>query len=74
MPDIKKGKYKHYKGQYYEVLGLVRHSEDDSALVLYKPLYKQHDGRDDLWVRPYDMFVEKIEINNKEVQRFTFVE
>lgn len=69
MATIKKGKYKHYKGQYYELIDVVRHSEDESELVLYRPLY----GDMKLWVRPYDMFFEKIRINNEVVDRFLFV-
>jgi len=69
MPTIRKGKYKHYKGNLYEVLDVVQHSEDESYLVLYRPLY----GERKLWVRPFDMFVEKVSINNKECERFAFV-
>jgi hypothetical protein len=67
--EIKKGKYKHYKGNFYEVIDLVRHSEDESVLVLYRPLY----GERKLWVRPYDMFIEKVQHNNQEFDRFSFV-
>lgn len=73
MPDIPLGQYQHYKGNKYEVLGIVRHSEDESLLVLYKPLYKQKDGSQDLWVRPFDMFIEKVTINNREIDRFKFI-
>ena len=69
MPTIKKGKYKHYKGQFYEVIDIVQHSEDESYLVLYRPLY----GEGKLWVRPFNMFVEKVSINNEEFERFAFV-
>ena len=69
MLTIKKGKYRHYKGQFYEVIDLVQHSEDESYLVLYRPLYKE--GK--LWVRPFDMFVEKVSINNEKCERFAFV-
>ncbi len=66
---IKKGKYRHYKGKCYQVLDCVRHSEDESLLVLYKPLY----GEQDLWVRPYEMFFEHIEIEGRRVERFAFI-
>lgn len=69
MKSIQKGKYKHYKGSFYEVIDTVRHSEDESLLVLYRPLY----GEGKLWVRPYDMFVGKVSINNEECERFCFV-
>lgn len=75
MPSIQKGKYKHYKGQFYEVIDVVRHSEDESFLVLYRPLY----GEMRLWVRPYDMFVGKVKALSGvsgvsgECDRFSFV-
>ena len=52
-PEIKKGKYRHYKGKDYEVFGLVRHSETEEWLVHYRTLY----GDFSQWVRPYEMFV-----------------
>jgi hypothetical protein len=68
-----KGRYQHYKGQYYELLGVVIHSETEEELVLYKPLYSK-DGRPArLWVRPYDMFFEQIEKDGKTVPRFKYV-
>jgi hypothetical protein len=66
--NIQKGKYRHYKGQYYEVIDLVCHSETEEWLVLYKPLY----GDQALWVRPFDMFVEGVEINGEMIPRFAF--
>lgn len=67
---LKKGIYRHYKGNLYEVMGLVQHSETQEELVLYKPLY----GKDTLWVRPKVMFCENIIKEGKEVPRFEFVE
>jgi len=69
VKSIKKGKYKHYKGGMYEVIDTVTHSEDESTLVLYRPLY----GAGNLWVRPYDMFVEDIDTPQGVVSRFTYV-
>ena len=69
MVNIKKGKYKHYKGKFYEVIDLVRHSEDESLLVLYRPLY----GEGLLWVRPYDMFIGQVQTQNGERKRFAYV-
>lgn len=69
MPDLKKGKYKHYKGQYYEVIDFVQHSEDESYLVLYRPLY----GEGKLWVRPFDMFMGKVSVKGQVFDRFSFV-
>jgi len=62
------GKYRHYKGQLYEVLGVVRHSETLEELVLYKALYKNRLGA--LWVRPKEMFLETVRLEGKELPRF----
>jgi len=81
--SFKKGKYQHYKGNYYEVLDIVTHSETEERLVLYKPLYEKseavnnkdasHNSSSNLWVRPYDMFFEQIETMGKTMPRFAFV-
>ena len=68
--QLKIGKYKHYKGNYYEVLYLAKHSETLEDLVVYKPLYESEFK---IWVRPLKMFIEKIEIDGVHVQRFSFV-
>jgi hypothetical protein len=75
---IKLGIYKHYKGQKYEVLSIVKHSETMEDLVLYKALYSIIDFGEDfkkepLFVRPKEMFFENIRINNKEIKRFEFL-
>jgi hypothetical protein len=69
MKMLKIGKYRHYKGNDYEVIGVARHSEDESELVVYKPLY----GEQGLWVRPLTMFVESVEIKGKLVPRFQYI-
>lgn len=72
---IKKGKYRHYKGPFYEVIDVVMHSEDESILVLYRPLYEtkvKQDYNIDLWVRPHAMFVEKVMTEAGEVFRFEY--
>lgn len=66
MKNLKKGKYRHYKGKEYEVIDIVRHSETLEELVLYKQLYD--DGG--LWVRPKAMFFEQIELNGQKMPRF----
>jgi hypothetical protein len=66
---VKIGLYKHYKGNTYEVIGVAQHSEDESHLVVYRPTY----GERGLWVRPYDMFNETIEIDGKQVSRFKYI-
>lgn len=75
MTEIKLGKYKHYKGKQYEVIGLTRHSETLEELVLYKALYSSEEfGDDALWVRPRKMFFEMVNLNGKEIPRFRFIE
>lgn len=68
-PTLRKGFYRHYKGRYYEVLDLVRHSETEEWLVLYRTCY----GDESRWVRPYTMFTETITIAGVEQARFAYV-
>ena len=70
MDQIKLGKYEHYKGKQYEVIGLARHSETLEELVVYRALYNDND----LWVRPKKMFLEVVEVEGKEVPRFKYLE
>ena len=67
--EIKLGKYQHYKGQQYEVIGLAKHSETLEPLVVYKALY----GEGGLWVRPLKMFTEEVEVEGYKVPRFKFL-
>ena len=55
---IKPGRYRHYKGKDYEVLGVARHSETEEAYVVYRQLY----GAGDLWIRPMGMFLESVSV------------
>jgi len=71
MP-ILPGKYQHYKGNYYEVTGVAKHSETTEEFVVYKALY-QPEG-ENLWIRPLKMFEETIIVNGKETPRFKRVE
>ena len=66
---IVKGIYRHYKGNLYEVLDLARHSESLEYMVVYKALY----GDFGLWVRPYDMFIEDVIVDNQYKKRFQFI-
>jgi hypothetical protein len=68
MENNIKGTYRHYKGKQYEVLDVVHHSETLEKMVLYKSLYDNEIGN--LWVRPYEMFFEEIEVDGKKVKRF----
>lgn len=70
MLNIAPGKYRHYKGQFYQVEGVATHSETEEKLVVYRPLY----GAGDLWVRPASMFVEQVEIEGKLIPRFAQVD
>lgn len=72
MEKLRLGVYRHYKGNLYEVLGIVHHSETLEELVLYKALYESPDfGKDSLWVRPKSMFVEDVEFQGKKIPRFS---
>ena len=64
------GKYEHYKGNQYEVIGVAKHSETLEELVVYRALYGEHG----LWVRPLKMFLETVEIDGKKIPRFKFIE
>ena len=64
------GRYRHYKGNDYEVIGVARHSETDEELVVYRPDY----GERGLWVRPLAMFVETVEVNGETVPRFALAD
>ena len=70
LPEARCGRYRHYKGGEYEVIGVVRHSETLEPLVLYRPLYSDSG----LWVRPYAMFFEDIEFEGQRRPRFARVD
>jgi len=73
--EIKLGKYRHYKGKDYEVVGVAKHSETLEDLVVYKALYHSEEfGDNALWVRPAKMFLEKVLIDGKEVARFEYID
>lgn len=66
---FEKGIYKHYKGNLYELVDVVNHSETLEKMVLYRALY----GEKELWVRPISMWNEEVEVNGKKVKRFELV-
>jgi hypothetical protein len=69
--EITPGRYHHYKGQDYEVIGVGRHSEALESLVLYRALYRSPEfGDNSLWARPLSMFTENITIEGKTMPRF----
>lgn len=70
LPTLPEGRYRHYKGGEYEVLGVVRHSETLEPLVLYRPLYNTSG----MWVRPFAMFLETVQVDGATVPRFAPME
>lgn len=69
MESIKPGRYRHFMGKEYEVLGVARHSETEDELVVYRALY----GDFGLWVRPVSMWNETVERDGKTFRRFTYI-
>ena len=69
MESIKPGRYRHFKGKEYEVLGVARHSETEDELVVYRALY----GDFGLWVRPVSMWNKTVERDGKTFRRFTYI-
>ena len=67
--EIKKGKYRHFKGNMYEVVGVAKHSETLEEMVVYRALY----GEGGLWVRPAKMWNETIERDGKSFRRFEYI-
>ncbi|WP_178667198.1 DUF1653 domain-containing protein [uncultured Eubacterium sp.] len=68
--EIKLGKYRHFKGNEYEVIGIARHSETLEEMVVYRALY----GDGGIWVRPAEMWNETVERDGKTFQRFTYID
>ena len=66
---ILKGRYRHFKGNEYEVLFTAKHSETLEEMVVYKALY----GAGEVWVRPAEMWNETVEKNGKIIPRFTYL-
>ncbi len=67
---MKLGKYQHFKGAYYQVLHIAKHSETEELMVVYQPLY----GKGDIWVRPYNIFDEYLLKDGQKTKRFRYVE
>lgn len=66
---LKPGLYRHYKGKDYQVLGVATHSETGKALVVYRCLYGDYD----LWVRPLEMFAERVVVAGESLPRFRYL-
>jgi len=69
MEEIKLGKYRHFKGNEYQVIGIAKNSETLEETVVYRALY----GEKELWVRPADMWNEMVERDGKTFKRFTYI-
>ncbi|MBP3626789.1 MAG: DUF1653 domain-containing protein [Clostridia bacterium] len=69
MQDIKLGKYRHFKGNEYEVLHIAKNSENLEDTVVYRALY----GDKEVWVRPASMWNETVERDGKTYKRFTYI-
>jgi len=78
MTKLKLGKYQHYKGKFYEVLGIALNTETREKMVLYKCLYPVNDlpeeyGQEPTFTRTYDNFIEYVEVDGQKVSRFKFI-
>ena len=69
MNEIKPGRYRHFKGNEYEVLYIAKHCETLEPMVVYKALY----GEGGIWVRPASMWNETVERDGKTYKRFEFI-
>ena len=67
--EIKIGKYRHFKGNQYEVIGIAKHSETLAEMVVYRALY----GDGEIWVRPAEMWNETVERDGKVFKRFGYI-
>ena len=68
-PPIPCGRYRHFKGNEYEVIAVARHSETEEPLVVYRALY----GDRGVWVRPAEMWIETVEREGRSVPRFSLI-
>lgn len=69
MEKLKPGRYRHFKGNEYELLGVAKHSETLEPMVVYRALYGEHG----LWVRPAAMWTESVERDGYSGPRFTYI-
>jgi hypothetical protein len=67
--EVQLGKYRHFKGYLYELIEVAHHSESQEPVAVYRALYGDHG----LWVRPLEMFLETIERDGAEIQRFQYI-
>lgn len=69
MENLKPGRYRHFKGKEYELIGVANHSETMEPMVVYRALYGEHG----LWVRPASMWNEIVHKENYEGPRFQYI-
>lgn len=69
IPEPRPGRYQHFKGGEYEVIGVARHSETQEPMVVYRPLYNATG----MWVRPLAMFLGTVERDGRTVPRFQYM-
>ena len=69
MDEIRPGRYRHFKGGEYQVIGMAKHSETLEPMVVYRALY----GEGGLWVRPAAMWNETVERDGRTFRRFTYL-
>ncbi len=72
MPqEIRLGRYRHYKGNEYRIIGVAKHSETLEELVVYEASYDNPEGK--LWVRPKTMFLEYVATGGVQIPRFGYI-
>ncbi len=64
------GRYRHYKGNEYKVIGIAKHTESEEDLVIYRALHEPYQ----VWARPYKMFFETVKVDGEEILRFERIE
>ena len=69
MSAVHPGRYRHYKGNEYEVIDIARHSESEEEMVVYRKLYGDHS----LWVRPLSMFQDNVLLDGRQMPRFEWI-
>jgi cyclomaltodextrinase / maltogenic alpha-amylase / neopullulanase len=74
MMEITPGRYRHFKGKEYEVVGVARHSETLEEYVVYRALYASEFGANALWIRPAAMFAESVQKDGALVPRFARID
>lgn len=67
-PKLEKGRYRHYKGNEYDVVGVAFHTETLEPLVVYRAIAPKKGA--EFWVRPYDMFVGTVTVDGRVIERF----